>query len=416
MQTRILPELLSTADGQHADAILRNCVHCGFCLATCPTYQVRGDELDSPRGRIDLIKTLLETGEATTATRQHLDRCLGCRACETTCPSGVKYHQLLAIGQRELERRVPRSLPQRLIREALRRGLTSSLLAPAVRLAEWLRPLMPGPLRDKLQASRLPPSEALGGTLARSSSGRSNAHAAVILPRGCVQPALDADIDAATVTVLQALDLEVLQPPAGACCGAIAAHLDDQDRAAAQARANIDAWWPLLESGAASAIVSNASGCGLTLRDYADWFVDDPLYADKARAVAAATVDIAVCLQQYRSRWPERWTRVAPQAVAWHPPCTLQHGLRNADAVETTLRELGFDPQRPADAHLCCGSAGTYSLLQPELASELRSRKLAALDAVAGEVIVTANIGCQRHLAAASARPVLHWVQLLARR
>jgi len=228
MQTRILPELLSTADGQRADAILRNCVHCGFCLATCPTYQVRGDELDSPRGRIDLIKTLLETGEATTATRQHLDRCLGCRACETTCPSGVKYHQLLAIGQRELERRVPRSLPQRLIREALRRGLTSSLLAPAVRLAEWLRPLMPGPLRDKLQASRLPPSEALGGTLARSSSGRSNAHAAVILPRGCVQPALDADIDAATVTVLQALDLEVLQPPAGACCGAIAGHLDDQ--------------------------------------------------------------------------------------------------------------------------------------------------------------------------------------------
>lgn len=417
MQTRLPATLLATAEGATADAVLRKCVHCGFCLATCPTYQVSGNELDSPRGRIYLIKNALEGGSAGSATLQHLDRCLGCRACETTCPSGVDYHSLLDIGRRAVQARVPRPWRQRLLRAALRHGLTSSWFGPALRLGRWLRPLLPAALRDKVPSRdkiMLRDKSPLRGNVPLHRPAA--ASQAVILPRGCVQPHLRPSIDVATERVLAALGDRVLRPVAASCCGAIPAHLDDRAAALAAARANIDVWWPLLDAGAATAIVSNASGCGLTLRDYADWFADDPVYAPRAQRVAAASVDLAEWLQRRREAWPTAWTTPAPQTVAWHPPCTLQHGLAAAAATEATLRELRFELQRPADAHLCCGSAGAWSVLQPALASALRQRKLNHLDALPGDCIVTANIGCQQHLAAISRRPVLHWVEVLAAR
>lgn len=416
MQTRLPDSLLATPEGATADAILRKCVHCGFCLATCPTYQLLGDELDSPRGRIYLIKNALESAQGSATTLQHLDRCLGCRACETTCPSGVSYHRLLDIGRRAVQAQAGHDRPwqSRLLRSLLRQGLLSPLFGPALRIGRLLRPLLPAALRDKIPDAPAP----LAGAATQSAKRAKVAATplAVILPRGCVQPHLRPAIDTATEQVLAALGDRVLRPAAAACCGAIPAHLDDIDAARAQARANIDAWWPLLESGAAQAIVSNASGCGLTLRDYPDWFADEPVYGPRARRVAAATLDLAAWLGQRREAWPTGWTSAPRQMVAWHPPCTLQHGLAAGPATEAILDQLGFDLQRPADAHLCCGSAGAWSVLNPDLADELRRRKLEHLDALPGEVIATANIGCQQHLAARASRPVVHWVELLAAR
>jgi len=420
MQTTFTPEQLKDPGIARSNGILRSCVHCGFCTATCPTYQVLGDELDSPRGRIYLIKNALEGGQGAATTLQHLDRCLGCRACETTCPSGVRYHQLLDIGRRAVQARVARPWRVRLTRALLRRGLLSPLFAPALRLGQSIRPLLPAALRDKVPVADRP--RVAGSGRAPQAGGRRQTQAqvsaghAVILPRGCVQPHLRPAIDTATEQVLAALGDRVLRPAAAACCGAMPAHLDDIAAARAQARANIDAWWPLLESGAARAIISNASGCGLALRDYPDWFADEPVYAARARRVADAALDIAAWLAQRREAWPAHWTATPRQTVAWHPPCTLQHGLAAGPSTEATLGELGFDLRRPADAHLCCGSAGAWSVLNPELADELRRRKLETLDTQAGEAIVTANIGCQQHLAARSSRPVRHWVELLAAR
>jgi len=410
MQTRLPDTLLATLEGATADAVLRKCVHCGFCLATCPTYQILGDELDSPRGRIYLIKNALETGQGGPQTLRHLDRCLGCRSCETTCPSGVDYHRLLDIGRRAVQAGVARPWRLRLGRALLRHGLTSPLFGPALWLGRRLRPLLPAALRDKIPAAAERRRKGWAG-LPAPASGRG-----VILPRGCVQPHLRPAIDSATRQVLAALGDHVLQPAAGACCGAIPAHLDDAGAARAMARANIDAWWPLLESGAAEAIVSNASGCGLTLRDYPDWFAADPLYGPRARRIADAAVDLAQWLERRRESWPAHWTEAPRLAVAWHPPCTLQHGLAAAPSVEATLQRLGLDLQRPADAHLCCGSAGAWSVLNPDLADELRRRKLGHLDALPGDLVLTANIGCLQHLAAGSARPVRHWVEWLAER
>jgi len=445
MQTRLPDSLRATLEGATAEAVLRKCVHCGFCLATCPTYQLLGDELDSPRGRIYLIKNALESGQGSASTLQHLDRCLGCRACETTCPSGVSYHRLLDIGRRTVQARAARPWRAQLVRTLLRFGLVSPLFGPALRLARLLRPLLPAALRDKVPAApqAIGPSPASDGgarpvepvagsaradppshtsakdTVLAAVTGRAAAPPrghTVILPRGCVQPHLRPAIDLATEHVLGRLGDRVLRPPAGACCGAIPAHLDDAAGARALARANIDAWWPLLESGAATAIVSNASGCGLTLHDYPDWLAGDPLYGPRAQRVADAALDLGQWLARRRADWPAAWTAQPRQTIAWHAPCTLQHGLAAAGAVEATLRQLGLDLQPPADAHLCCGSAGAWSLLQPRLADELRSRKLEALDARSGDLVLTANIGCQQHLAARSARPVWHWVEWLAAR
>lgn len=406
MQTTLAPEYAHTPEGQQAEAILRKCVHCGFCAATCPTYQLLGDELDSPRGRIYLIKQVLEGQAPTRATQQHLDRCLTCRNCETTCPSGVRYGQLLDIGRQIVDAKVPRPAAQARTRRWLRAGLTSPLFGPAMRLGQTVRGLLPAALRAKVPERRAP-----GPWPTRQHSTR------VLLPQGCVQPGMAPGIDTATARVLDAAGIQCLRPRAQGCCGAIAQHLGDGQGALRQARANIDAWWPYIDSGQAQAIVSNASGCGLMLKDYGHLLARDPAYAAKAARVSELVRDVSELLPHIA---PALASRVRPPGgpLAWHPPCTLQHGQRLRGQIEQHLRELGFD-LRPAaqEAHLCCGSAGTYSVLQPALSSRLRERKLTHLlgESPAGQprMILSANIGCITHLQAAARVPVRHWIEAL---
>lgn len=411
MQTRLAPEFAGTPDGQEADAILRRCVHCGFCTATCPTYQLLGDELDGPRGRIYLIKQMLEGAPVTHATQQHLDRCLTCRNCETTCPSGVDYGHLLDIGRKVAQQRITRPAPQRLLRALLRTGLTSPLFGPAMRLGQWLRPWLPSLLRAKVPPRRRP------GAWPRRTHARR-----VLLLAGCVQPAMLPTINAATARVLDAAGLQVVVAPKAGCCGAIRLHLDDPLGALAEMRTNIDAWWPYIEPSDGSlgveAIVINASGCGVTVKDYGHQLRHDPLYAAKAARVSALARDLSELLPELVPAWQQRLGATlpagVPQRLAYHPPCTLQHGQRLRGAVEAGLRALGFAVTLPAESHLCCGSAGTYSLLQAELAERLRARKLQHLHAADDpQVIVSANIGCITHLQAGTARPVRHWVELV---
>jgi glycolate oxidase iron-sulfur subunit len=402
MRTELDPRILATDSGREADDILRSCVHCGFCTATCPTYQVLGDELDGPRGRIWLIKEMLEQDRAGADTQLHLDRCLTCRACETTCPSGVRYGRLLEIGRAHLETRVPRSLPDRLQRWLLKRIVPhpARLWLP-LRLGQWLRPVLPAALRGRIPV--LQPGAS--GALPEASRDRS-----VILLAGCVQSLATPRTNRDTALVLDRLGIRAREAPTAGCCGALPHHLGDPDAAVDLARRNIDAWWPLLEAGA-EALVMTASGCGLEVREYGELLAEDPDYAERAAAVSDRTRDLTEFLDG-EDLTPLR----LPQAprVAWHPPCTLQHGQQVRGAAERVLDALGVERVPVADAHLCCGSAGTYSLLQPALAGELRRRKLTALEAGEPEQIVTANVGCQTHLAAATERPVRHWIELVA--
>jgi glycolate oxidase iron-sulfur subunit len=400
MQTRLAGFLQGTSDGDEAAAILGKCVHCGFCIATCPTYRVLGDELDGPRGRIYLMKRALEGATPTASTQLHLDRCLTCRACETTCPSGVEYGRLLDVGRRVVDAQVPRSRGQRAIRALLRETLTRPLLfAALVGVGQALRPVLPRGLRAKVPAKQRP--------RAWPSARRARQ---VLLLAGCVQPGVAPNVNAATARVLDALGLQAVVPPAAGCCGAIRQHLGDPPGALDDARRNVDAWWPLLEAGA-EAIVMNASGCGVHVRDYGHLLRGDPAYAAKAARVSAATLDV---VEVVRARLAESPTaHRASGRVAFHPPCTLQHGQRIRGEVEALLASLGATVVPFRDAHLCCGSAGTYSLLQPALATELRDRKLAAIRAVAPDVILSANVGCIAHLAGAAHVPVRHWIEWL---
>lgn len=391
-----------TADGDEATEILGNCVHCGFCLATCPTYQLLGDERDSPRGRIYLIKEVFEGKPATASTQRHLDRCLTCRNCETTCPSGVQYGRLLDIGRRVVDQQVSRKPADMLVRSTLRSGLTGPLFAPAMKLGQSLRPLVRGALREKI-----PLPQRAGAWPTRKHPRR------MVLLAGCVQPAMQPNINAATARVFDALDVQLLIAPQAACCGAIRHHLDDLDGSRADARRNIDAWLPLLDQGA-EAIVMNASGCGVQVKDYAHLLRDDPHYAGKAARIAAATRDVAELMPAFI---PSLQSLLKPSAstqrIVFHPPCTLQHGQRLGGAVESVLAALGVSVLPINESHLCCGSAGTYSVLQPELSRALRTRKLAHLEAPAPDLILSANIGCITHLQAAAGRPVQHWVEWL---
>ncbi|MCX7813926.1 MAG: glycolate oxidase subunit GlcF [Tepidimonas ignava] len=412
MQTRLAPEFAGTPDGALADAILRRCVHCGFCTATCPTYQVLGDELDGPRGRIYLIKQMLEGAPVTRATQQHLDRCLTCRNCETTCPSGVAYGHLLDIGRKVAEQRVPRPWPERALRWLLREGLTSPLFAPALRLGQWLRPWLPAALRAKVPARQQPGAWPTAAHTRR-----------VLLLAGCVQPAMAPNINTATARVLDAAGVQTIVAPKAGCCGALRLHLNDQLGALAEMRANIDAWWPFIEptdgSAPVQAIVINASGCGVMVKDYAHQLRHDPAYAAKAERVSALARDVSELLPELLPAWqqrlgPQGLPAGVPRQLAYHPPCTLQHGMRLRGGVEQALRTLGFEVQLPAESHLCCGSAGTYSVLQPHLADTLRARKLQHLHAAgAPQAIVSANIGCITHLQAGTALPVHHWVEVV---
>ena len=401
METRLADWIKATPQGDTANAILRTCVHCGFCNATCPTYQLLGDELDGPRGRIYQIKQVLEGTPATRSTQLHLDRCLTCRACETTCPSGVDYGHLLDIGRAVVESEVRRPFNERLSHWLLREGLTRRwLFGATLRLGRALRFAMPATLRAKLA----PPRAA--GAWPRRVHARK-----VLLLNGCTQPALAPSIDAATARVLDAIGVQAVVDAHSGCCGAIRHHLHDQRGALDNARRNIDAWWPQLQSGAIEAIVVNASGCTVMLREYAQLLRADAVYAARARRVTDAVRDLAEFLGPELASLQRHTGAAALTRLALQKPCTLQHGLKLGDPLEQLLRALGAELVPVGEALLCCGSAGTYSLLQPQLALQLRARKLGHLQQAQPQMIVSANIGCIAHLAAGTTLPVRHWIE-----
>jgi glycolate oxidase iron-sulfur subunit len=402
MQTALAAHIRDTAEGKEADRILRACMHCGFCTATCPTYQLLGDELDGPRGRIYQIKQVLEGQPATPTVREHRDRCLTCRSCETTCPSGVNYHRLLDIGRAQVERQAPRPLLQRLQRRALIELLAyPARFTPLLRLGQVVRPLMPRALRASIPArATLPPAPAADTATRR-----------VIVLDGCVQPGLAPEINRALERILVPLGVAVVRGPGAGCCGALPQHLNEGERAREMARRNIDAWLPLIDAGA-EAIIVTASGCGAHLRDYPHLLADDADYAAKARRIADRAQDP---LQFIASQPVEQLPHKAGTArIAVHTPCTLQHALKLNGAAETLLTRLGYTLCRVSEGHLCCGSAGTYSILQADLSQKLRRRKLAALKVDHPDLIVTANIGCLMHLGDLDGVPVRHWLNLVA--
>ncbi|UWF51377.1 glycolate oxidase subunit GlcF [Pseudomonas sp. N3-W] len=400
MQTTLSEQSRQLPRAAEAEKILRTCVHCGFCNATCPTYQLLGDELDGPRGRIYLIKQVLEGATATANTQLHLDRCLSCRNCETTCPSGVDYHNLLDIGRAVVDQAVPRPASQRLLREGLRAlAPNPNLFKSLLRIGTTFRPWLARSVEAKLPRD-LP---ATGQRPAPRHARR------VLMLEGCVQPGLSPNTNAAAARVLDRLGISVIAVPEAGCCGALDYHLDAQPKGLDRARHNIDAWWPYLVNGA-EAIVQTASGCGAFIQDYGHLLQDDPAYAAKARCVSALALDLVQVLAELPL---ERICAASDQRIAVHCPCTLQHAQKLGGAVEAVLTRLGFNLTTVPDGHLCCGSAGTYSLTQPELARQLRDNRLNALESGHPQLIVTANIGCQSHLASAGRTPVRHWIELL---
>lgn len=400
MQTSLADFIRDTGIGREADAILRACVHCGFCNATCPTYQLLGDELDGPRGRIYLMKQVLEGHAPTASTRLHLDRCLTCRNCETTCPSGVRYGRLVEIGRDVVERQAPRSWWDRAARAILR----STLLHPRrfrglLKVGQRLRPLLPGGIKRSIPAPQPP-----GSWPAAQHPRR------MLILTGCVQPALAPSINTATAHVLDRLGISLVAVGESSCCGAVSQHTSAPAEALEFARRNIDAWLPHLEAGA-EAVVITASACGVQVKDYGYYLRDDPAYAAKAVRVAAAARDVSEILRVEDLTHLMSATR---PKVAFQAPCTLQHAQRLGGVVEEILRKVGFVLTAVPDAHLCCGSAGTYSILHPVLSRRLRRNKLDALTRERPDVIATANIGCLTHLQAGTDLPVRHWIELLA--
>ncbi|GFM81680.1 glycolate oxidase iron-sulfur subunit [Pseudomonas cichorii] len=400
MQTTLSEHARQLPRAEEAESILRSCVHCGFCNATCPTYQLLGDELDGPRGRIYLIKQVLEGNEVTEKTQLHLDRCLSCRNCETTCPSGVDYHNLLDIGRAVVDAAVPRPLGQRLLRDSLRHVVPhAGLFKSLTQLGNTFRPLLPDSLKTKLPASIYP----AGARPAQRHERQ------VLLLEGCVQPGLSPNTNAATARVLDRLGISVQPISEAGCCGAVDYHLNAQDAGLDRARRNIDAWWPAIESGA-EAIVQTASGCGAFVKDYGHLLRHDPEYASKAAQVSALSKDLVEVL---RDEPLQALGIKSDLRLAFHCPCTLQHAQKLGGEVERVLTRLGFNLTTVPDGHLCCGSAGTYSITQPELSRQLRDNRMNALESGKPNVIATANIGCQTHLSGANRTPVRHWIELI---
>ena len=410
MQTQLADFIRGSPEGERADAILRKCVHCGFCLATCPTYQLLGNELDSPRGRLYLIKQVLEGHQPTERTLLHLDRCLTCRSCETTCPSGVHYAELADIGRNLVESKVRRSPWQRVKRRLMAAVLPRPRIFKALlSLGRMMRPVLPGKL-----AAAIPARIAPAGERPRSHPGGRF----MVALSGCVQGALSPDINAATARVLDRIGIALLEAPEAGCCGALRFHLNFQEEGRSDMRALIDAWWPLVEAGA-EAFVMTASGCGSTVKEYDRLLAHDSAYAAKAKRISAMTRDISeVIAAEWRRFEPLLEPLLEPSAerVAFHTPCSLQHAQGQRGVVEPLLERAGCSISSVPDAHLCCGSAGPYSLLQPEIARSLQQNKLAALRSGKPQRILTANIGCQVHLAAGSDVPVEHWIVALDRR
>ena len=408
MQINITPEFRNDPDIGAAKDIVNKCVHCGFCTATCPTYQVLGDELDGPRGRIYLMKQMVEGAPVTAKTQSHLDRCLTCRNCETTCPSGVRYGRLVDIGRRYVDERVVRPLSQRierwLMRETLsRRQIFSFLLG----VGRTLRPLLPATLKKKVQAA---PSAGSWPTATHKTK--------MLLHVGCVQPGLMPNVDAATARVFDKLGIELVIASDAECCGAIRQHLSDHHGAEAQMKRNIDAWWPHVENGVGT-IVINASGCGVMIKDYAEILAHDPMYAAKAERIGKMAKDVSEILPSYQadllSMATSKRAGGIPERVTYHPPCTLQHGQKIRGPVAAILGALGVAVRLCQDSHLCCGSAGTYSILQPELSQELLGRKLTNLLKTEPQEIVSGNVGCINHLQSGTDVPVRHWIELIDR-
>ncbi|MFM0733655.1 glycolate oxidase subunit GlcF [Paraburkholderia sediminicola] len=429
MQTNLSDAAKTLSRADEAEQILRSCVHCGFCNATCPTYQLLGNELDGPRGRIYLIKQMLEGEPVTQKTQLHLDRCLSCRNCETTCPSGVTYHALLDIGRAELERRIVRPASERLLREGLRRVIpNSAVFRVLLETGQAMRPFLPAALGRKIPKRS---ARANAGTKPRPASRHPRT---MLMLEGCVQPALSPNTNAAAARVLDRLGISIVDARRAGCCGATDYHLNAQEAGLARARRNIDAWWPAIEAGA-EAIVQTASGCGAFVKEYGHLLRNDPGYASKAQRVSELARDLVEVLAnepldqlqasqspaqlptqgpaQVPTQLPARLPNDTRRKIAFHCPCTLQHAQKLGGAVESVLQRLGFDLTAVPDAHLCCGSAGTYSITQPELAERLRNSRLDALESGKPEVIATANIGCQTHLDGAGRTPVRHWIELV---
>ncbi len=413
MQTRLTDHIKDTPHGQEADAILRSCVHCGFCLATCPTYQLLGNELDSPRGRIYLIKQMLEGQETTEKTQLHLDRCLTCRACETTCPSGVQYGHLLDIGRGIAEQQIQRSPYITLKRYALRKLLPNrTFFSALMRVARLVRPLLPAHLKRTILPKPV---------ITRHFTTKVHTRTMLML-EGCVQPSLTPNTNLAATRVLDKLNIQVITAKQAGCCGALAYHLNAQAEGLDAMRRNIDAWWPFVtrSENPVEAIVITASGCGVTVKDYGHLLRHDPVYAEKAARISHLTRDISeVIAAETASLIPllqvknSVYESTSPRNLAFHAPCTLQHGMRLKGKIEPILQAAGFNLTKVADPHLCCGSAGTYSILQPKLSHQLRNNKIAALTIENPELVVTANVGCQIHLQGGMQFPVRHWIELL---
>lgn len=400
MQTNFDDHANALPRAAEAEDILRSCVHCGFCNATCPTYQILGNELDGPRGRIYLIKQMLEGEPVSGKTQSHLDRCLTCRNCETTCPSGVRYHALLDIGRAELERRVARPLPERLLRSGLRAVIPrSAWFGALVKAGRLLRPVLPEALRDKIPH----------GTAAAKSRPVPRHRRRMLMLEGCVQPSLSPNTNAAAASVLDRLEISITPVRQAGCCGAADYHLNAQQKGLDRARRNVDAWWPHVEKGV-EAIVQTASGCGAFVKEYGRLLRDDPAYAQKAKRISELTRDL---VEVIAAEPLDDFRTVVKKRIAFHCPCTLQHAQKLGGAVENVLGRLGFEITAVPDAHLCCGSAGTYSITEPELATRLRDDKLRALYSDSPDLIATANIGCQTHLSSTAQVSVRHWIELV---
>ena len=412
METHLAEFMRGTTAGREAEDILRKCVHCGFCTATCPTYQLLGDELDGPRGRIYLIKQVLEGTAPTEKTRLHLDRCLTCRSCETTCPSGVHYSRLLDIGREAVERLVPRKGTDALMRSALREGLPrTALFGTAMKLGQMVRPFLPSALKAKV------PPMTSAGTVAVVVGSAPQSRKMLALA-GCAQPSMYPNINGAAKRVLARLGIHLVEASGAGCCGAVKLHLGDAAGARENARRNIDAWWPHIDAGA-EAVVITASGCGVEVKDYGHLLQDDPAYAAKAQRVGELARDVSEVVAAEQAallKLLEKSDPAARQKLAFHAPCSLQHGLKIRGSVEALLTAAGFDLTPVADGHLCCGSAGTYSILQPEISHRLRGQKLAALQAGRPVGIASANVGCIAHLQAGTGVPIRHWIEWLDER
>ena len=419
MQTRLPDDLLATAKGRRADEILRSCVHCGMCNAVCPTYQLLGDELDGPRGRIYLIKELLEGAKADRAAvstaRTHLDRCLTCRGCEVACPSGVQYGELLEIGREAVEeqgRRMPwDALTRRWLGKVVPRPEIFARWALLGRRFRWLLP--------ELLGRMVPGVQDAGDVGVLTPAAESGPVRRALVLRGCVQRVATPAANAAAGRLLHANGIEAVWAEAEHCCGGLNLHLGQTGAALETMRRGIDALRPLLDQ--VDVIVSTASGCGVTVKDYGRLLAEDDAYAADAARIAAMTRDLAEVAESFTALAPPDALTAAGtdngnpgKKVAWHAPCTLRHGQRVSGIVEALLTRAGYELVEVADAHICCGSAGTYSLLQSQLAGQLRENKLANLMAGGPDIIATANVGCQTHLASAAGVGVVHWAELLA--